>query len=364
MVVMSRETAWPSEGRLRRVFVMHLELWQLARPYGRLRIENKSRRARLLESMLAHGQQVPVVVVAEGGAARPDRYVLIDGYLRVEVLEDLHRDEVEAQEWQMSEAHALALAHRLDSTRRRSALEEGWLLHTLSRDHDMKLGQISILLGRSRSWVSRRLGLVTALPTSAQAAVQRGQVCAQAAQRYLVPLARANSKHCETLIAALDREAVSVRQMHTLYVGWRGGDAEAQQRIVSSPLLYLAAYDATQDDDAADPAGDELVRDLNIIASVARRAERRIDEGALSGADTSGRKRRVKSRWQVASRALEGLGARLEELDVGHGNSNSNPAAIEGGPRDSHDRAHAGNLAQRGKECIEKRPPGGTEAPS
>ena len=322
---------------------MKLELGPLDRRYDGLRIRDAGRHSRLLESVLAHGQQVAVIVVAD--EERTGRYVLIDGYLRVAVLEELCRDEVEAQVWEMSEGRALALGHRLDNARQRSALEEGWLLRTLEREHGMRLGELAVLLGRSRSWVSRRLGLVKALPTRAQEAVRQGRVSAQAAQRYLLPLARANTGQCETLVAALGRERTSVRQMRMLYVGWRGGDAATRQRIVESPLLYLAAHEAVGDDEST---RDELVRDLDIVTSVARRAQRRVDEGALSGAGAK-RTRRIQRRWRDAERALRGLGASLEELDAELGDTDGDSAAAAGGPRNSLDCAGGGGVAQRGE---------------
>ena len=321
---------------------MNLELGRLDRRYDSLRIRDASRHSRLLESVLAHGQQVPVVVVADEEPT--DRYVLIDGYLRVAVLEQLCLDEVEAQVWQMPEGRALALGHRLDNARQRTALEQGWLLRTLEREHGMRLGELAILLGRSRSWVSRRLGLVNALPRSAQEAVRHGRVSAQAAQRYLLPLARANAAQCETLVAALGSDRISVRQMRTLYVGWRGGDAATRQRIVESPQLYLAAHEVVGDA----PPRDELIRDLDICASVSRRAQRRVDEGALSGSSAE-RTQRVKRRWRDAERALRGLGASLEELDAELGNANGDPAATKGGSRHPLDRAGGGGVAQRGE---------------
>ena len=320
---------------------MNLELGVLDRRYDSLRIRDTARHSRLLESVLAHGQQVPVVVVADQEPT--DRYVLIDGYLRVSVLEQLCRDEVEAQVWQMPEGRALALGHRLDNARRRTALEEGWLLRTLEREHGMSLGELAILLGRSRSWVSRRLGLVNALPKSAQEAVRHGRVSAQAAQRYLLPLARANTSQCETLIAELGSDRISVRQMRELYVGWRGGNAATRQRIVESPQLYLAALDTVGE---GEMTRDELVRDLDIIISVTRRAQRRVDEGSLSSSSEA-RTRRVKRRWRDAERALRGLGASVEEIDAELGDPNGNSAAAPAGP--PRDRAGAGGVAQRGE---------------
>lgn len=322
---------------------MKLELSQLDRRYDRLRIRDASRHARLLQSVLRHGQQVPVVVVPD---AEPDaRFVLIDGYLRVAVLEQLCADEVEAQLWQMSEGRALALAHRLDNARQRSALEEGWLLHTLQREHDMGLGELAVLLGRSRSWVSRRLGLVCALPAAAQEAVRRGTLSAQAAQRYLVPLARANTAQCETLVQQLGSERVSVRDMHTLYVGWRRADAATRERICQSPRLYLAAHDTVGDN----PPRDELARDLQIIASVIRRAQRRVDEGALADANAA-RVCRLKRRFADAERAWRQLGASLEETtDAELGKANRDLGAEQTRPRHPGDRPGGGGITQRGQ---------------
>jgi len=322
---------------------MKLELGQLDRRYDRLRIRNAARQSRLLESVLAHGQQVPVVVVADEEST--DRYVLIDGYLRVAVLEQLCRDEVDAQLWQMPAGRALALGHRLDNAQRRTALEEGWLLRTLEREHDMGLGELAILLERSRSWVSRRLGLVNGLPAVAQQAVRDGRVSAQAAQRYLLPLARANEAHCKTLVAGLGRERVSVRQMRTLYVGWRSGDAQTRQRIVDAPRLYLAACEAVADEAAAP---DELVRDLDIVANVLRRAQRRMDDGALTDS-TAARMHRLRRRYHEAERALHQLGASLEEGHAELGDENGDPAASPGRPRHPHDRAGGRGVAQRGE---------------
>ena len=319
---------------------MRLSLSDLDQRYDRLRIQDAGRLSRVLESLLAHGQQVPVVVVPM--ATTLTSHVLIDGYLRVAALGQLHEDEVLAQEWQMPEGQALALAHRLDNARERSALEEGWLLSTLEREHGMQLAQLSILLGRSRSWVSRRLGLAKTLPAQAQEAVRAGRVSAQAAQRYLLPLARANAKQCETLAGNL-RGRVSVRQMHALYVTWRGADAQTKERIAESPMLFMAAHEAHV---AAPSMRDELMHDLDIACSVVHRAQRRVDEGALSGkakAWATGALRRCRD----AEDRLRGLATCLEELDARLGNSDGDPAAVAGGAQHSRDLKSAGHLAQR-----------------
>jgi ParB-like chromosome segregation protein Spo0J len=102
---------------------MQLEIHELDRRYAALRIEDPTRRAQLAASIARHGQQGPVLVVRHD-----DHYVLVDGYVRVAALLELGRDLVEAVVLDdVDEAGALILRHRL-STRRTTALEDGWLL--------------------------------------------------------------------------------------------------------------------------------------------------------------------------------------------------------------------------------------------
>jgi len=56
---------------------MQLEFHQLDRRCGHLRAQHPVRQRRLLASLAASGQQVPIVVVAVKGQA--NRYLVIDG---------------------------------------------------------------------------------------------------------------------------------------------------------------------------------------------------------------------------------------------------------------------------------------------
>src|SRR4030042_524265 len=168
---------------------MEFEIRELELKYARLRIADPKRQSQLAAALLVHGQQTPVVVVAGTTPGCP--YVLIDGYVRVAALQSLGRDLVEALVLPLGEPEALILGHRLEAVRRRSALEEAWLVRELIEGHGRSQGQLAIALQRSVSWVSRRLALVRVLPESVQAAVQRGGLSPQVAMRYLVPLARA-----------------------------------------------------------------------------------------------------------------------------------------------------------------------------
>ena len=219
---------------------------------------------------------------ASGSESAVERYVLIDGYARVAALGELKRDSVAATVLDLSEADALVLAFRLDRNRVRSAIEEAWLLRALLEAHAIAQRALGPLLGRSASWVSRRLALIGVLPAAAEAAVRAGRLPAYAAMKYLVPLARANAAACTQLVTQLGRRHVSVRQLARLYAGWRAGSAAQRQAIVERPWLYLEV-DQKQEESAApaDPGTEReqrLLRDLGVLAAICRRVREGLRE--------------------------------------------------------------------------------------
>lgn len=256
---------------------MELEFHQLELKYAGLRIADAARVARLVASLCEHGQQQPVLVVRGGDDGW---YVLIDGYARVAALGELKRDTVSATVLELSEAHALLLAFRLERNRARSVIEEAWLLRELVAGQRIAMSNLGAMLGRSSSWVSRRLALVEVLPAAVEEAVRRGAVSAQAAMKCLVPLARANTRQCEQLVANLGSRRLSVRQMARLYAGWRAGNAEQRQGIVDRPVLYLD-MEERQPAPAPDPGTEReqrLVRDLGSLAGLCRRSRQALGE--------------------------------------------------------------------------------------
>ena len=288
---------------------MKIEIEELELKYRDLRVIDPARRRQLTSALIEHGQQTPVLVVP-GRGEKP--YVLIDGYARVAALQRLARDEVEAWVMPVGEAEALVLGHRLDATRRPSALEEGWLVRVLIEEHGASQVELAARLHRSVSWVSRRLSLVRVLPATVQAAVQRGHLPAYGAMKYLVPLARAKGSDCEKLVDHLPPGPTSVRQMQQLYEGWKQGDRQMRTHLVTHPRLYLKACEQTDDLMAsAEQASeaDKLLADLEALAAIGRRVRHRIRRGLLP-ASPSPLREDLQAAWREVAlivASLEGL---------------------------------------------------------
>jgi len=168
--------------------------------------------------------------------------------------------------------------HHQRQRSQRCALEDGWLLRELRDSHGLGGVEIAARLSRSASWVSRRIALVESLPSSLQGLLRKGRLCPYAASKYLVPLARANAAHAEMLAQNIASQKLGVRQIHTLYIGWRQSNAEGKERLVKQPLLYLAARAEAKTEARAAHPDEALLSDLHAAEGVMRRLARRLRE--------------------------------------------------------------------------------------
>jgi len=186
------------------------------------------------------------------------------------------------------------------------------------------LRAIGVALGRTSSWVSRRMALVSALPESAEEAVRSGWVPPHAAMKSLVPLARANRPHCEQLVRALGKERVTTRQMAQLYAAWRAGDGEVRERIASAPRLFLRAVEAS----APEP-GDEtgwLIQKLGVAGDALTRTGDGLERAARADASVM-KSARVRRAIRTMKAAWDALHIRMEEYDAGSRHADCDLAA-------------------------------------
>jgi ParB family transcriptional regulator, chromosome partitioning protein len=259
---------------------LQLEFHQLELRYERLRIVRPEQERRLLTSLADVGQQVPIVVVQSAGASQ---HVVIDGYKRIRGLRRLGRDTVEASRWPGEEVEALIVTRLMQTAETETALEQSWLLLELKQRFGFSLEELARRFGHSVSWVSRRLALVQELPDGIQQRVQRGEIVAHGAAKYLVPLARANRQACLELVEALGSTRVTSADLGILYRAYQAGNWVTRQRLLEDPLVFLKSHRQAQAPSVlVEPGpGDNLLSDLEVLSSAARRADRRLRHGVL-----------------------------------------------------------------------------------
>ena len=327
---------------------MQLEFHQLDRRWAHLRVREPHRQRHLLASLAESGQQTPIIVVVSKDNS--ERYLVIDGYKRIAALEQLRRDTVEATIWPMSEAEALLLSRSLCLSPQESALEQGWLLSEMERRFNYSLDELARRFDRSTSWVSRRLALVELLPQAVQRQVREGNLTAQMAMKYLVPVARASADDCERMAAAFAKHRCGTREAAQLYTAWRKGSRVVRGRILAEPELFLKTQ---RQPPAAKPAALEQVeRDLKMALAILQRANRRLTEALpeMNGAQQEQAQRQIESARRELSRMTERIGKEQEVKHAEPGATNSDSGTEREGSEHTRDGARIEGVASDGAQ--------------
>lgn len=298
---------------------MDLEFHQLDLRHEGLRVRRPDRERRLLSSLAERGQQVAIVVICL--AAEPNRFLVIDGYKRIRALQRLGHDTVRATVWDMDETEALILDRSLRTAEGETALEQGWLLSELHRSFGLSLDDLARRFDRSVSWVSRRLALVRELPESVQQHVRLGKIGAHAAMRYLVPMARAKPYDCERLAEKIAYHQFTTQEVGVLYAAWRGQPL-IRERVLDDPKLFLRARREIEEEDPEGVrAGEELLRNLDIVGLIARRAQRQWREAAGTMDDAE-----RENAWLCVQQAIDDLTRLSDKMEKENGYVESEPA--------------------------------------
>src|SRR5260221_4702948 len=170
-----------SEAEMEKEAPKRVALAQLGTTLGRARCPQPAQLTRMRQSLSAHGQLTPVIAVEREG-----KLELVHGFKRrsaamhlgwAELLVNVRRLDERGQ-W----AAMLALNKMPGAM---TELEEGLILRELFQSGltQVEIGQ---LVGRHKSWVSRRLGLVERLHSDLVEWVRTGLMSAGTARRLMV----------------------------------------------------------------------------------------------------------------------------------------------------------------------------------
>ncbi|MBW2683607.1 MAG: chromosome partitioning protein ParB, partial [Deltaproteobacteria bacterium] len=168
-----------------------------------------------------------------------DKYILIDGYKRLAALKSCGHDCITIQIVGTEESASLFLLLAQNNERKLEAIEQAALIQELHGRFTFSFSEIGARLGRSKSWVKRRLDLVEALPNKVHQAVMTGKISSWAASRILVPLARANEQDCLDLTKKIIDNPLSTRELVHLYKHYGKSNRKVRERIIADPALFI-----------------------------------------------------------------------------------------------------------------------------
>ena len=351
--------------------VIELNLTALDERYGRLRVMDRRGEKQLMASLEEHGQQDAICVVAEGEG----HFVVVDGHKRVRALRRLRRDTVKAVVWEMTSAQGLAAAYRGASRQGYNAIEDGWIVYELHRVAKWDLGKTAASIGRSRSWASKRLGLVEELPEWMAAEVVAGRIGAHAVANYLVPLTRVNGEDGRLLAEKIRDLGLTDRQLGAIYKNYRGAGAATRRKIVEDPARFLKVLEVAgkgPQDPAMSEAENRVLKQIELIGALALGLTRGLPQ--VLGYD-AGEAARVKLwlAWERSQKRFIFLGEAAAELKAAQGKRKEEEHAQSGdtdGDIDAQEseswqpqnRQGPRGGAQRGEGGDQERPSGGVAA--
>lgn len=217
--------------------LMTIEHHCLQLTYAPLRLHKRGQINKLLTSIEEHGQLVPVVIVP----LIENRWMLIDGYLRVNALRRLGKDTVNAEVWACDPAQALLTLLIEHQSRAWEVFEEALLLQELHTQHGLSQSSLAEKIGRDKSWVSRRLSLLEQMPESIQKAITSGKLSLWSATRIIAPLARANAPHGERLLNYLLDHSLSTRELQLFYDHYQHSNHKQRSKMINNTDLFFKA---------------------------------------------------------------------------------------------------------------------------
>jgi ParB-like chromosome segregation protein Spo0J len=238
-----------------------LPLAQIDRRFASLRLAAPEELRRLRASVQRDGIRDPLLVSL---GVQADRWVLLDGFKRVRVADELGLTQVWVRSVQLDATQAkAAILHCNQGRPGLCEIEEAWIVHSLCREQGLRQAQVGQLLGRDKSWVCRRLKLAEALDATLQDDLRLGLLSATAA-RELAQLPRGNQLRAAQ--AVRDHQLTSRQSASLVAQLLQTTDPLAVREVLADPLRHLAtetpAAKAPQHDPRLSECGNRLRRVL------------------------------------------------------------------------------------------------------
>ena len=258
-------------------FVISLEQIEIAHlnlKYSHTRVRDIAAAGRMSESMERFGQISPVIVVP----AEPFGFTLMDGYIRVRALKRCAEDTVKAQVWQCSEQDAMLQVLARTQDRKWEVFEQAVLIQELKVHFQLSHARIAGSLGKDKSFVTRRLALLDSLDDQMRAHIRDGTLSVWSATRVIAPLARANPQHAKILTDTLVKEALSTRELATVFKHYKRSNKKTRMEIVSRPQLFLKVLEQQEAEAQGKQIGQgpegKWVKDIRVVKHMLVRLEK------------------------------------------------------------------------------------------
>jgi hypothetical protein len=210
--------------------------------YESYRMRSNAQERRLLSSIAERGIEEPLEGVTKGPCN-----ILLNGFKRYRCARKLHIGVVPYTTIGEEEAVGIVGLLRISNNKSLSILEQARFIDDLKNLHGLTATAIASELGRSKSWVSMRLGLIGEMSDVVREKIFSGSFPVYPYMYTLRQFMRMNSvskKDVEEFVVAVSGKNLSVREIERLAQGYFQGPASFREELrkgnVSLPLERLA----------------------------------------------------------------------------------------------------------------------------
>jgi ParB-like chromosome segregation protein Spo0J len=257
--------------------------------YSHTRIKNDKALLKMQNSINSYGQTEAGLAIVE-----EDRFVLIDGYLRLAALKACGHDCITVQLVEEEPDSLLTLLAKGDD-RQLEAVEQAALIQELHNRFNYSFTEIAKRLGKDKGWVKRRLDLLESLPEEVLGTVMAGTVSSWAASRVLVPLSRANEQDCLDLTRKIIVNPLSTRELVRLYDHYKKSNRTVRDRIVADPSLFVRTIKQQEEQKVGKQVNEgpegKWFKDISIVCHILKRLKKTSDSIFYPALDSYRRQR-------------------------------------------------------------------------
>jgi len=312
-----------------RIDVKQIEIAHLDLRYAHTRIRNIRSERRLCASLESHGQLTPVVVVPQD----PSGHVLLDGYLRVAALKRLGQDRVMA-EIHEGEQETVILVMCRTQARRWEIFEHAELIKEIMVRFGYSQADMACFLGKSESFISRRLLVLESLDDEMRDHVQKGRISIWIAARILAPLARANTDHARQVMRHVIAHPFTTREMMDWFKAYREANKKHRLAMVENPRMVLNALKVSSQRSEAEsllkgPEG-RWIKDITIVTHMLKRLFRDV-EVVFYEKQSNFDRRLLMTGFEAAVCAFNELMEKIRRIDAAHRNREYHPPTARKG---------------------------------
>ena len=207
-------------------------LAELGQQYRRYRLADPEAEDAMAGSLRRWGQLAPVVA-----CERSEKLELLDGFKRWSAAQQLSVATLSVRVLSVDEPTAKAAILSLNRGQRPAReLEEAWIVQGLVRDDGMTQVEAALLLGRHKSWVCRRLGVLEKLSGTVKEDLRLGLVGPSLARQ----LTRLPAGNQEALLALVRRATLTAQEVSGVIDLLQGASGEQAEFVLAKPREALA----------------------------------------------------------------------------------------------------------------------------